>query len=146
MIIGLLLAGAGPACDWISLTGEPEVPSPTSPQRPTTDAATHDEGPQSYDSMCRHYCQALEETDLLGCVATGRQVDDCKTTTASTTGTCFDLRCRPHLVEVPLCLEQCDSLASLYNGRCPVSPTSPDPLCPTSPAEHDAACRAPCVL
>jgi len=153
VLVGLLVAGSGLGCDWISVVGDPDLPTPTSPHTPTTDAAMAPDGPAvlpdgsdaGYEAMCRRYCQALQETDVLACTSTGRQLDDCKAVTSSTVDVCFDQRCRPHRVSLDLCFSQCDSLARLYDGRCPVSPSS-DPLCPLSPAEHDAACRAGCVL
>ena len=160
MNIGLVLAGAGPACDWISLVGEAGGPTRPPPGQPPSDAAILDGRPPAtpdagvtadsgapgdgYDAMCRHYCQALEETDLLGCTSTGRPLDECQAI-SPTADSCFDLRCRPRRVDVALCLRQCDSLRGLYDGRCSVEPSS-DPLCPAPPAEHDAACRASCML
>ena len=167
VVAGMLLAGTGMACTWTDLLGDPDLPPRTAPHRPMPDAATPAAampdarpvvtsdggtasdsglGSDSYDGMCRHYCQALEETDVLVCASSGGDAKSCRTSSSSTTDTCFDLRCRSRRVDLPLCLQQCDALATRYADRCPVTGSSSDPLCPVSQADHDAVCRAGCVL
>lgn len=144
LVMGVL-AGAVMGCDWSHVLGDPELPPPTSPQTPAVDASPPADGPPGYDAMCLHYCQALEETDLLVCASpgTGMDADACQATTP-TVDSCVQLRCLTHRVDASLCLTQCDSLARFYDARCPVAGPSPDTLCPTSQAEHDQACRTGC--
>ncbi|HEY4187554.1 MAG TPA: hypothetical protein VGP07_20930 [Polyangia bacterium] len=163
VVAGMLLAGTGGACDWTHVLGDRDLPPPTSSHKPVPDAAAPDATPvvtpdgatapdsgsgnASYDAMCRHYCQTLAETDVLVCAASvGGDAESCTAKWSSTTDECFDLRCGTGRVGLPLCLEQCDALATDYNDRCPVVGPSSDPLCPASQAAHDAACRAGCVL
>ena len=162
VVAGILLAGTGMACNWTHLLGDPDLPPSTSPHKPMPDAATPDATPvvtsdggtasdsglgsDSYNAMCRHYCQALEETDVLVCASSGGDAESCTTSWSSTTDTCFDLRCSSRRVDLSLCLQQCHVLATGYADRCPVAGPSSDPLCPASQADHDDACRAGCVL
>lgn len=141
-----ILAGTGLGCDWGRVLGDPDVvPPPSHP--PAPDAAPPADAAAGYDVMCRHYCQALEETDLLVCVSPepGRDAESCKAT-APTADSCVALRCGTGRVDVPLCLAQCDSLAMVYDAHCPAGASSSDALCPTSQAAHDQACRAGCAL
>jgi hypothetical protein len=154
----ILLAAATFGCDWFpGRDGGDLPPWPSSTPPATPDAApvpladagslpdrgSADDG---YDAMCLHYCKTLQETDVLACLSSGRYDADCAAATASTTDTCFDLRCRPRRVDVSLCLIQCDALARFYTGRCPVAGNASDPSCASSQADHDAACRSGCVL
>lgn len=144
LIAGLLLAGMGGACDWTQGLGDPEPP-PAPPHKPSVDAAAPGDGPAGYDGMCRHYCQTLQETDILACVSCGGELDGCRAA-EPTADTCFEARCTGQRVDVPLCLMQCDAVARYYDQRCPVVGPSTDPLCPASQADHDSACRAGCAL
>jgi hypothetical protein len=141
-----VLAGTGLGCDWGQVLGDPDVlPPPSHP--PARDAATPGDGAAGDDVMCRHYCQALEETDLLVCASPDARsdLDTCKAT-VPTADSCFALRCASGRVDVALCLAQCDSLASVYDAHCPGGVSASDPLCPSSQAAHDQACRAGCTL
>lgn len=152
----IVLAGAGFGCDWLPTKNDPGWPSwPGSPSNPRDDAASGetpdaapasgaDAGGGSYDAMCMSYCKALEETDVLTCASSGRDVSACVAASASVPADCFDLRCRTHRADLSICLAQCDSLASAYGKRCPVAGDPSVPLCSSSPADHDAACRAGC--
>jgi len=155
-MVVVLLAVTGFGCDWLDDQGLP--PWPKSSPKAAPDAAApvaatdggsapdSDGHSGSYDAMCLHYCQALEETDVLVCASSGRDANTCAATTASTTSDCVALRCQPQLVDLALCLTQCDSLARAYAARCPAAAAPSDALCPSSQADHDAACRAGCVL
>lgn len=160
-VLVVLLLGAGFGCDWFPGRDGGDLPAwPTSSPGAKPDAApvgTPDAGtvPEAggaggasdgYDAMCLHYCKTLQETDVLACASSGRGDADCIAATASTTTTCVDLRCVPRRIDLPLCLTQCDALARFYTSRCPAAGNPSDPLCPSSQAEHDAACRAGCVL
>jgi len=155
-MVVVCFAVTGLGCDWLDDQGLPPWPksSPKSAPDAAAPVVATDAGPApasdghggGYDAMCLHYCQALEETDVLACASSGRDAKTCAAATASTTSDCVDLRCKPHLVDLPLCLTQCDSLASAYAARCPAAAAPSDALCPSSQADHDAACRAGCVL
>jgi len=147
-VVLAVLAGTGVACDWTQVLGDPDVapPAPSSPP-PAPDAAAAPDAPAGYDQMCRHYCEALEETDFFACVssASGRDASTCKAMVPSA-DSCFDLRCTTRRVDTSLCLAQCDALARTYDAYCPPAGSASDTLCPTSQAEHDRACRAGCAL
>jgi hypothetical protein len=156
-MIVMVLGGTGFGCNWFPLEGDRGLPPwPTSSPEPRPDASrdlTPDGGTapdadgmsDGYDVMCLHYCKALEETDVLGCAVSGRDVETC-VAAAPSAASCFDLRCRPHRVDSQTCLTQCDSLAGFYAGRCPAAGDPSDSLCPSSREDHDTACRAGCVL
>ena len=140
-----VLAGSALGCDWTQVLGDPDAPAPPSTHQP--DAAAPMDGSTGTEAMCRHYCQALEETDLLVCASSGTtaDADACEASTPKA-DLCVALRCSTGRVDTSLCLTQCDALARYYDAHCPVAGPSPDPLCPTSRAEHDRNCRAGCVL
>jgi hypothetical protein len=104
----------------------------------------------SYETMCRNYCGALEQTLVYACIG-GAQYDaaTCGARFAGTETQCWEIRCVPKLVEPGLCPTQCDSLAAAYASACGANGTSPAGalfVCETPPAVHDAACRAGCAV
>jgi hypothetical protein len=102
-----------------------------------------------YETMCRNYCGALEQTSVYACIARGQgDAATCGVRFAGTESQCWELRCLTRLVEPSLCLTQCDSLAVAYESACGASRTSTGDtpfVCATAPAVHDAACRAGCA-
>jgi len=71
----------------------------------------------AYAAMCRHYCEALHDSNIYGCVQAGRDVATC-TQIAPAVEECFQLRCVPQLVTPALCLTQCDGLRGAYDAVC----------------------------
>jgi hypothetical protein len=156
---GVLLLSTGGACNWLGpiddwgkgTGGGSHGDAGAAPDAPVVvvDAAVTPDAPaigDAYAAMCRHYCQTLEETDLLACVAGNRDVERCQTLVAGTTDGCFNARCVQGRVDLSLCFTQCGVVAREYGNRCPPAGDPADPLCPSSTADHDAACRAGCVL
>jgi hypothetical protein len=93
--------------------------------------------------MCHHYCATLEGTLLYHCLSMGGSRGECAERSSGTTERCYELRCVPKLVALPLCFTQCDALAGSYRSFCAAAP-APEPLCPSSAADHDRICRAGC--
>jgi hypothetical protein len=150
-MVVVLLVGTAFGCDWFpGKDGRDLPPWPSSPTSVTRDAGSVPDAVappgDSYDAMCLHYCKTLEETDVLACASSGRDDASCADAASSTTTTCVDGRCAPHRVELSLCLTQCDALARFYADRCPEAGSTTDRLCPSSRVDHDATCRAGCVL
>src|SRR5262249_23575322 len=96
----------------------------------------------AYAAMCRHYCEALHDTNVYACVNGGGDPTGCEQS-APAADWCYQLRCEPMLVQASLCFTQCTSLRSVYDPVCSASVT-PAGLCPASPSDHDLACRAGC--
>jgi hypothetical protein len=115
---------------------------PSMPAWPPPDDGMAD----AYDTMCAHYCGALEKTMVYTCLETRRDADSCIREWQGHAQTCFDLRCVPRKVYVAFCLRQCDALDSAYGRICAAPAPGRGPLCPLSPADHDRDCRAGCVL
>ncbi len=108
------------------------------------DAMSGDDAGDPYLLMCRHYCDALEETGVYFCLASGRDAATCAP--AGSAELCFDDRCATRLLPPPLCLTQCDALDSHYRAACGDGGTVAGDArsCPSTPEAHDAACRAGC--
>ena len=124
----------------------PVDPEPADAGMPA-EAGASDPQAGTYEAMCRHYCETLEETLVYGCLASGMgDADACAQRFAGTTAQCYDLRCVPRRVEAPLCVQQCDGLASSYAVVCGTAGVVTEPLCPSPSTAHDDACRAGCAL
>jgi hypothetical protein len=99
--------------------------------------------PVTYEAMCRHYCETLETTVVLSCLASGGSAADCAARFPAWADRCEELRCAPRLVEPSLCLVQCDALANQYATYC--GQASADAARCAQPAASQAqACRAGC--
>ena len=101
-----------------------------------------DGGASDYQTMCRHYCEALFETGIYSCVERTGDATACAQLTPSA-DQCCQLRCAPRLVPASLCLTQCDSLRAAYETVC-ADGTGPAELCATSAEAHVRACRDGC--
>jgi hypothetical protein len=115
--------------------------------QPPPDAGSSSD--DAYNAMCRNYCQALYETNLYSCVSNGGDGPSCLAKldqVGISADICFNLRCVPKAVQQPLCLQQCDVAAGVYDAVCAGANAPAAPLCPTPPAEHDSACQAGCAL
>jgi hypothetical protein len=124
--------------------GEEASAVPAPPVAPTVAG----DGDSDYATMCRHYCDALHDTDLYYCLGTGDTPASCATKFDGASDLCVQLRCGPpQRVQASLCLTQCDALAGTYGVVCATGGGhAGDPaLCPLSVAEHDRACRAGCT-
>jgi hypothetical protein len=128
---------------------DPASPDAGSPAEAGTPAEAGVPDPQAgtYEAMCRHYCETLEQTLVYACLASASgDAAVCAERFQGTTAQCHDLRCVPRRVEASLCLQQCDSLASSYAGVCGTAGVGPESVCPSPAAAHDDACRAGCAL
>ena len=113
----------------------------------TADAAAPTPVPGSYEAMCHHYCETLEQTNVYFCVSHGRgDLGACAAQVGDLSSQCETLRCAPKLVDPPLCLTQCGSLAALYGPYCDNAAPTPGTACPATPQAHDDACRAGCTV
>ncbi len=103
-----------------------------------------DDAGDPYLVMCRHYCDALRETAVYFCLASGRDVATCAPSASAEL--CFDDRCATRLLPPPLCLTQCDALDRDYRAACGDGGTvaGDATFCALTPEAHDAACRAGC--
>jgi hypothetical protein len=123
----------------------PEVPPapevPPVPQPPPPPAETP-ASPSSYETMCRHYCQTLDDTNFFICLGQHGAVEACRTQAAHTTERCYDDRCLPHLVSHDLCQTQCEVVSGLYGSYCQGQPAGE--VCPDPPQQHLADCRRGC--
>lgn len=113
------------------------------------DASTAD-ALAAYAVMCRHYCDALLQTNLYGCLADAQMGGNCSPPPVDL---CVDDRCVPRLVPPALCFTQCDALDREYRGYCGAGDASADASaprpaddCPLAPDAHDALCRSGCQL
>jgi hypothetical protein len=101
--------------------------------------------PGSYEAMCHHYCETLEQTNVYFCVSHGRgDLTGCAAQIGDLASQCEALRCAPKLVDPALCLTQCGGLAALYGPLCADAAGTPE--CPATPQAHDDACRAGCAV
>jgi hypothetical protein len=121
------------------------------PPDPPADAGTPTPTPGngSYETMCRNYCGALEQTLVYACIGRGQGDEaSCAARHAGTEVQCWQGRCAAGQVQQSLCFTQCDSLAAAYAAACGANGENATDLfvCATPPAAHDAACRAGCVL
>jgi len=98
-----------------------------------------------YAAMCRHYCEALVDTDVYACVNRGGDAAGCITTVGGP-DLCIQLRCVPKRIDPSLCAQQCDAAATQYGRVCTASNAPGAPLCQTPPADYDSTCRAGCAL
>ena len=96
----------------------------------------------SYETMCRNYCNALQETDIYYCASVGR---DCRDEVLGWGDLCYQERCATMQVTQSLCFQQCATAASLYDTVCSAG-NAPAPLCPEPAADHDRACVDGCAL
>jgi hypothetical protein len=102
------------------------------------------DGGDPYLVMCRHYCDALDQTWLYVCLSSGTDAAACAA--ASSSDLCFQDRCAPRFVQPALCFTQCDALDRAYRGVCGGAGRVSPETCPLSPDAHDAACRGGCAL
>ena len=110
----------------------------------TADAAAPTPVPGSYEAMCHHYCEALEQTNVYACLSRGGgDLGSCTAAVADLPDRCDQLRCAPKLVEPQLCFTQCDSLAAVYGPYCATAAATP--ACTATPLAHDEVCRAGCA-
>jgi hypothetical protein len=110
----------------------------------TRDASAPTPLPGTYEAMCLHYCETLEETLVYSClVSVG--ADDCASRFMGTVAQCVDLRCTPKLVTPSLCLVQCDALTTNQSSYCKTAPATA-PVCASPPAAQNQACRAGCAV
>jgi hypothetical protein len=155
-----LMAACLAGCDDIETRREPLTTLVE--QRPTPDASA-DGGPavaaqSKVDAMapgaptpdapgvCHQYCEALRETNIYYCLVHGQgDAAGCAAQVPQLLGQCEQLRCVPGLVDAPLCLEQCASLAALYAPYCASATPAPETPCPATSQAHDDACRAGCA-
>jgi hypothetical protein len=145
-------------CDDASSSRQPLSTGATvtrGPSEPAADAAaaevepaqavTADAGapaPGTDATLCRTYCETLEETDTYYCLGTGDTMTSCAARFEGLAAQCEQIRCPTGHVDLALCLTQCTSLNGDYKASC--SGATPSPLCPSTPQAHDDACRAAC--
>jgi hypothetical protein len=98
--------------------------------------------PVTYEAMCRHYCESLERTVVYNCLVSDT-ADTCAARFTAWADGCEELRCATRLVERPLCLAQCDSLAATRAAYCGQAQPG-DERCAEPAATQDDACRAGC--
>jgi len=121
---------------------DPSAPDPVVVGPPDAGAPSSDD---AYAAMCRHYCEALVDTNVYGCIDAGGDAAGC-IAQAPGAEQCVQLRCVTMLVQPSLCTQQCDIAATRYTSVCSGSNAPAAPLCQSPPADYDSTCRAGCVL
>jgi hypothetical protein len=110
----------------------------------STDASGPPPTPGTYEAMCRHYCETLQETDMYACLVSA-DANDCASRFMGIAVECLDLRCASKLVQPSLCLTQCDALTMNESSYCKAGPADAA-VCASSPTAQNDACRADCTV
>ncbi|HVY40888.1 MAG TPA: hypothetical protein VHM31_23275 [Polyangia bacterium] len=154
--LGLLVVLA--ACDPLGggeLSNTAPPASHVTAWHPTGSDASTADALAAYAVMCRHYCDALFETNLYDCLSDARTAGSCS---PPPDDLCVEDRCVARLVPPALCFTQCDALDRAYRATCggadggadggavASAPPSSADECALSPDAHDALCRDGCQL
>jgi hypothetical protein len=96
------------------------------------------EATPAYEAMCRHYCDALEETLTYAGSNSEPQ--------GAVSQSCYELRCVPRCVSHDTCVQQCHALGVQYQSVCADTEIPADTTCPVLIQERVDSCLAGCDL